>query len=679
MSTNKAVLGRLAGLGSVWAVFLLAGALCLLHFAHQKVLPPFVYGSVVAQMSGGKAADQIALHIYTPGTQTLPLCKGQLDNVVSTLRSSCPSCVVQSEVCTVKPSDRLIQSLGSDPISHPSARMPGGGVVEYRSANAELALASCMETQQQSGSRVVCTKPGLSRPLSPGKIEAWQQAGVVQTAYQAMTAFLVLPLIGLLAFAHRRAGTNPIWSQKIFLASSDALLLVLAYLALGIPSTENVAALLRYDLRQALFHLALVAVNIFCYWVYFEQYARRRPWWDEVREIFRVVAVSLLLAGAALFYANLDAGRGLTLWTWGCAFVLLPLGRIASRQLMDQFGIWKRPAYIVGTGRNALEAYLAVKAERSMGYEVKGFVAVDFEEARQNWVLEVEGAELPIIQMPKNPAELMQRFGNPEVVVALDTLSDPRAQQLLHQLTMVNQNLHIIPTIRGLPLFGAKLSHFFSHEVLFLTVRNNLSRRSYRLIKRTFDLIVASTLLVLFSPLFVWLALWVRQDGGPALYGHKRVGRGGKHFNCLKFRSMRTDSAQALAHLLANDPQARAEWEKDFKLRNDPRITKVGRFLRKSSLDEIPQLFNVLKGEMSLVGPRPIVDAELEKYGNGAGYYLSVTPGITGLWQVSGRNDTTYAERVSLDAWYAQNWSLWYDIAILFKTVRVVVKREGAY
>jgi len=168
-------------------------------------------------------------------------------------------------------------------------------------------------------------------------------------------------------------------------------------------------------------------------------------------------------------------------------------------------------------------------------------------------------------------------------------------------------------------------------------------------------------------------------DGGRGFYGHVRVGHNGKSFKCLKFRSMRSDADKVLKELLENNPIARAEWDKDFKLKNDPRITAVGQLLRKTSLDELPQFINVIKLDMSLVGPRPIVTAELERYGDCVNLYLQVLHGVTGLWQVSGRNDTSYAERVSLDSWYVQNWSLWYDIAILFKTVNVVFNRRGAY
>lgn len=198
-------------------------------------------------------------------------------------------------------------------------------------------------------------------------------------------------------------------------------------------------------------------------------------------------------------------------------------------------------------------------------------------------------------------------------------------------------------------------------------------------IKAAFDRIAAAAGMVLLSPLFAVLYIIVRRDGGPAFYGQTRIGRGGTPFKCWKFRSMVTDADKALQRLLDADPAAREEWERDFKLKNDPRITPVGRFLRKTSLDEIPQLFNVLRGEMSLVGPRPIVEAEKKYYGDDLCHYLAVSPGITGLWQVSGRSDTSYEQRVSLDRDYAQNHSLSRDISILLKTVSVVLFGKGAY
>jgi Undecaprenyl-phosphate galactose phosphotransferase WbaP len=442
-----------------------------------------------------------------------------------------------------------------------------------------------------------------------------------------------------------------------------------------------VSAVLRYDVRQAVLHLVLILVNVLCFWVYFEQYVRRRPWWDELREIFRVVALSLLLASAALFYTNLDAGRGLTLWTWGSAFVLLPLGRIAARQVLDGFGLWRRPAYIVGTGRNAQEAYLAVRAESYMGYSIIGFICPSVNSEESPASMKIKDCQLPIFPLFSRP-HWASELRHVELIVAMENLSEPHAQRMLQQLMRVNDSVHIIPSIRGLPLFGAKLSHFFSHEVLFLTVRNNLSRRGYLIVKRTFDVVASLLLIIGLSPLMLWIAyrIW-KEDGGPVIFSQPRVGYGkDSAFKFLKFRSMVRNADDVLqGWQKSNSPEWQQYVAQNFKLPEDPRILKIGRFIRGNSLDELPQLFNVLKGEMSLVGPRPLLERELEVYGDNIGLYQQARPGITGLWQVSGRSQTTFAERVALDQWYVQNWSLWYDLAILLKTVKVVFRREGAY
>jgi exopolysaccharide production protein ExoY len=194
------------------------------------------------------------------------------------------------------------------------------------------------------------------------------------------------------------------------------------------------------------------------------------------------------------------------------------------------------------------------------------------------------------------------------------------------------------------------------------------------------NFVVALLALIFLAPLMIAVAVAVyAQDGGPALFAHRRIGKDGRHFHCLKFRSMAVDAERRLADLLAADPQARAEWEKDHKLRDDPRVTRLGAFLRKSSLDELPQLFNVLRGEMSLVGPRPIVDGEVVKYGRRISSYCAVKPGITGLWQVSGRNDTSYRTRVAMDCVYAGRRTVWMDVVVLACTIPAVLTRRGSY
>jgi len=198
--------------------------------------------------------------------------------------------------------------------------------------------------------------------------------------------------------------------------------------------------------------------------------------------------------------------------------------------------------------------------------------------------------------------------------------------------------------------------------------------------KRILDVVVSSLVLLFLTPVLVAIAIAIKlETRGPVIFGHVRIGRNGMPFKAWKFRTMVSNSEEILDDYLASNPRAMAEWERDHKLRNDPRVTLVGRVLRRTSLDELPQLWNVLMSEMSLVGPRPIVEAEIPKYGATYSLYTRVKGGVTGLWQVSGRNDISYETRVKLDSFYVRNWSVWLDLCILYKTIGTVLFRNGAY
>lgn len=201
------------------------------------------------------------------------------------------------------------------------------------------------------------------------------------------------------------------------------------------------------------------------------------------------------------------------------------------------------------------------------------------------------------------------------------------------------------------------------------------------MLKQLCDYVFTFLGMILISPLLLYIAYRIKkEDPGPVIFAHTRIGKDGKPFPCFKFRSMVVNSQEMLQKYLAENPAARAEWERDFKLKNDPRVTSIGAFLRRTSLDELPQIFNVLRGEMSLVGPRPVIQEELDKYyGEAAKLYCSIKPGITGLWQVSGRSDLSYAERVALDSTYIKHRSFWGDVVILWKTIGVVFLKKGAY
>ena len=200
------------------------------------------------------------------------------------------------------------------------------------------------------------------------------------------------------------------------------------------------------------------------------------------------------------------------------------------------------------------------------------------------------------------------------------------------------------------------------------------------MVKRSFDIILALSVLLFTLPLLGAVALLVwAQDRGPIIFKQKRCGRNGIAFTVYKFRTMKLDAPQTLRELLQNNPEAAAEWQRDQKLRHDPRITKLGTFLRKSSLDELPQLLNILRGDMSIIGPRPVTYSELPRYGSKLVYYMAARPGVTGLWQVNGRNELNYEQRIAFDADYVQNWSHSQDIKILVKTVPAVLMSKGAF
>ncbi|MBI5944623.1 MAG: undecaprenyl-phosphate galactose phosphotransferase WbaP [Chloroflexi bacterium] len=229
-------------------------------------------------------------------------------------------------------------------------------------------------------------------------------------------------------------------------------------------------------------------------------------------------------------------------------------------------------------------------------------------------------------------------------------------------------------------LEGVSIAYHDFEGMIGMEAQQNFLAPIHIFLKRAMDILLAGMLMVLLLPVFFLTALLIRLDSpGPAIYKQERIGRNGRRIRIQKFRSMQVGADQILADYLAANPQARREWDETQKLRDDPRITRVGKWLRKLSVDEIPQLFNILVGDMSLVGPRPIVENEVKRYKDNFDVYSTVRPGITGMWQVSGRNNTTYDERVMYDVYYVRNWSVWLDVYILFRTIWVVLGRHGAY
>ncbi len=476
--------------------------------------------------------------------------------------------------------------------------------------------------------------------------------------------------------------------NKLVLLAVDFALLLLAY-GLGFALAETFRSSLHLALGEyGLFdapterHLSFSLVVLgLIFWLGIVQghYYRRSPFWTVLRDIFVAVCFAALCDAAIMYMMKLPFARLAWALGWIGTFALLPLGRRIAVALLNKLDCWHRPVFIIGNGENALAAWRAIESDSFMGYRVvqiaqlpeKPFLDELTSLATTQQVVTSTGVDDVQSFLSRNPLA--------RIVIALETEDMLTQATMISRLSRLNADLIIVPSLKGLPLYGTEPLFFFGHEILLLQVRNNLARWLPIRIKRLFDLLVSAIGLIAIAPFFIWIVLRIRADGGPAIYRHQRVGQGGKSFGCYKFRTMVIHSELALAELLQHDRSASAEWARDFKLKFDPRITKIGEFLRRTSLDELPQLLNVIKGEMSLVGPRPIIQEEVSRYGDNAHFYFEAKPGITGLWQVSGRNDLGYAKRVLLDTWYVQNWSLWHDIIIIFKTLPVVWKGNGAY
>ncbi|MDR2433734.1 MAG: undecaprenyl-phosphate galactose phosphotransferase WbaP [Treponema sp.] len=329
------------------------------------------------------------------------------------------------------------------------------------------------------------------------------------------------------------------------------------------------------------------------------------------------------------------------------------------------------PAVVYGSGATG-----RLVVDCLLGSIRTGYIPTLILDDEQGGIEEYRG--VPVIHNTGAGPEIVKRYNIKMAIVAIPQLDSGKMKFLLDNSVSAFRYNVIIPEFFSVTNIWMSVRDF--NGVLGFVTSHKLKMPWNLGIKRFIDIFIVILGGLLVLPLLLLIAALIKLSSpGPVLYGHKRLGKNGSHFIAYKFRSMVADSAEQLEKLLESDPEIRREWEENRKLRNDPRITKIGRFLRRTSFDEFPQLINVLKGEMSLIGPRPIVDAEIEKYGENYSRVFSVLPGLTGLWQVSGRSDKGYNDRVSYDTYYLQSWSVWLDLWVLFKTFGVVIRGKGAY
>lgn len=409
-------------------------------------------------------------------------------------------------------------------------------------------------------------------------------------------------------------------------------------------------------------------------------YTRRFPFWRETKRVIKAATLAFFLVLGIVSLGKLSSEVSRTVLVLGYVISLfaLPLWRLAGKTALLKLGLWDKPVLILGAGKTGELAASALLREKLLGYRIAGFLDDDLAKKAG---LQINGRRFKILGGFRDAERVMAETGVRHLIVAAPGMPGAALVKLVNRLQRRAASLVVIPDLFGVPVMSAEADYFFDEQVLSFRLRNNLASPWNMLAKRTFDLAAGLIILLVSAPVLILIALAIKLDSpGPVFFTHRRIGRGGKEFNCYKFRTMYLNNEQILKKHLEANPEAKRQWAKYAKLKdNDPRITHIGRLLRKFSLDELPQIFNVLKGEMSLAGPRPYLPREIEKLHNHADSILLARPGITGLWQVSGRNEIDFEGRLQLDSWYVRNWSLWLDITLLIRTVGVVFSRRGAY
>ena len=450
--------------------------------------------------------------------------------------------------------------------------------------------------------------------------------------------------------------------------------------AIAVSAALFLASIIRFEiLRPSSFAsvnyttLTLVAVPIHvCLFYFYGLYEPRQVLGpvNEFKQVFHGVVAGTVLIFLADSILDLNIARGWVILAALCGLVVVGGERLAVRKMlhfMRRRGGDITRTIVVGSNHEARTVARTLERETWLGYRIIGFVDD----------LGPEGHDVPnesLIGSTSELRELVDANGASLVLIAASAFDAARLNRLIWELQGADIDLQI--TSGTVDLMASRMVVQSVAGVPLLYVRRAGMDRLQETMKRTLDIAGSLAGLILLSPVLLAVALWIKKDSpGPVFFRQVRVGRDGEPFSCWKFRTMEQDAEARLPELehLSEGPGLL------FKLKEDPRVTRAGRTLRRLSIDELPQLFNVLKGEMSLVGPRPALPSEAEQYDDWVRNRLTVKPGITGLWQVSGRTETSFADYIRYDLFYIQNWSLYLDLWILWRTLRAVITGEGAH
>lgn len=406
-----------------------------------------------------------------------------------------------------------------------------------------------------------------------------------------------------------------------------------------------------------------------------EMYTKRLPMWQKIEKIFKVSLFATALTTGLLYFEKF-AGTFPRLFlalSFVTCFVMLLITRYLVKHLLVAVGLWKKPALLIGAGRTSELLADAFREDINIGYEIVGVLDDNH--------LRPLAQKYQYLGGLANLDEVIRASRIQDVLIALPGIDRERLLDLVYRIQPYVRNISIVPDLFGLPLSNVDVNTYFRQKTVTLTLHNNFLIIWNRMFKRIFDLAAVIIIGTIVLPVMLVLAVLIKIDSpGPVFYNARRIGKKGKEFKCFKFRTMYVNGDAMLEQYFVEHPDAKQEWERFAKLKSgDPRVTRIGRILRKYSLDELPQIFNVLIGNMSLVGPRPYLPREKKKMSYFFDTIVEAKPGITGLWQISGRNDVEFTGRLELDAWYVRNWSFWLDVTMLLKTVKVVFGKLGAY
>ncbi len=420
----------------------------------------------------------------------------------------------------------------------------------------------------------------------------------------------------------------------------------------------------------------VVPITIFSL-LYNGLYVKRLPFWEESRELVVSVLFAFLIAFALFSLAKIHDFSRLLMVLWLiCAIFVLPAFRYLLKGLLMHKGIYRDNLIIIGVNDVAIKAGELVLKEKTMGYNLVGFL----DDSKTGEEVNIFGRQFKVISKVNRFARIKKLYNIGVFMVALPDASEDDLVDLVNSIHRISSKILLVPPIRGIAMFNAQIIPPFMESLLLVHLRNNLLYKYNKVLKRILDIVMASLALLFLSPFMLIISVLIKLTSkGPVFFMQRRLGYNGEEFMVYKFRSMYEDAEKRLQELLQTNPLFKEQYEKNWKVKDDPRVTPVGAFLRRWSLDELPQLFNVLKGEMSIVGPRPYLPRERHTLKDIEKVLFMVRPGITGLWQVSGRSDTDYKFRVETDVWYVLNWSPWLDLMILAKTVWVVLRGKGAY